>query len=532
MCVKRFLLSSFVFTCAFFFSITYVNANENKNGIVKENGFTYYYLNSELVKNAWIDNNDDGKNDYYFGNDGKAVDGVQLIDDVYYYFVNNIKQYGATDGTYYYGKKSGTRQKNYFWDQDSDGIIDYYFDKSGKMLKNGWIDVNNDSKNDYYFGNDGKAVNGVQLIDGIYYYFVNKKVQYGTTDGTYYYGKKSGTRQKNYFWDKNTDGKYDYYFGDDYKAVDGVQTIDNKEYYFVNKIIQYGVFRKTNEGTFYYGKKSGTKQYSWIYNNGKTYYFDLESGAMVTGEQEIDGKPYVFDNNGALKDGWQMINGKQYYFYADGTRAKYIQKIAGKRYEFSKDGELQHSDIKIIIDVSAHQGNIDWDTLWASGEIDGVILRIAAGAEKEDLQLSNYINNVKRLGIPYGLYIYSYAENYDEGVFYGNFTNNVISKYNLSPTLGIYFDLESNGITSYLGVSQYENIVKGYMNVLPSAKVYTYLNYANTALNSSYIWSYITWIAQYASDCTYTGSYNGWQYTSKGTMPGINGDVDVSIFYK
>ena len=191
---------------------------------------------------------------------------------------------------------------------------------------------------------------------------------------------------------------------------------------------------------------------------------------------------------------------------------------------------MQYSNVKLIIDVSYHQGNIDWDSLWASGAIDGVILRVAAGCEQEDSMLANYISNVKRLGIPYGIYIYSYAENYDEGVLYANFVNSVISKYGLNPTLGIYLDLESNTITSYMGTSEYEQVVRGFMSVIPNANVYTYTNYANTVLNSDYIRPYITWIANY--DVTdRPGDYRGWQYTSAGNLSGINTRVDMSIFY-
>lgn len=81
-----------------------------------------------------------------------------------------------------------------------------------------------------------------------------------------------------------------------------------------------------------------------------------------------------------------------------------------------------------------------------------------------------------------------------------------------------------------MGASQYENVVRGYLSILPEAKVYTYTAYANTALNSDYIRPYITWIANYiATDRP--GNYQGWQYTSKGSVPGINGNVDMSIFY-
>lgn len=145
---------------------------------------------------------------------------------------------------------------------------------------------------------------------------------------------------------------------------------------------------------------------------------------------------------------------------------------------------------------------------------------------------------MKRLNIPYGIYIYSYAENYNEGKIYADFTVEVIKKYNLNPTLGIYLDLESNIITSYMGVSEYTAVVKGYMETMKNngyeniTKLYTYKNYADTALNSEYLRNQITWIAQYNHKCTYSGSYIGWQYSSTEKIPGINGNVDISVWFK
>lgn len=228
--------------------------------------------------------------------------------------------------------------------------------------------------------------------------------------------------------------------------------------------------------------------------------------------------------------GWQVIDGKKYYFYNDGSKAKYITKIDGKRYEFTANGELQHENIKLVIDVSDHNKTIDWDSLWNSGEIDGAIIRVAAGAERVDSKFEENMNAITRLNIPYGMYIYSYAENYDEGKYYAEFFQKTAGKYIENATLGVYFDLESNGITSYLDTDNYNGIVKGFMDVIPTAKIYTYTNYSQTILNSDYLLDLTTWIANYAiSDCP--GDYRGWQYTSKGRVTGISTDVDLSIFY-
>ena len=223
--------------------------------------------------------------------------------------------------------------------------------------------------------------------------------------------------------------------------------------------------------------------------------------------------------------------GKKYYYDLYGNLVAgggYL--IGDTTHYFGPTGVYLGTENLLVIDVSAHQGKIDWQQVAGSG-IYGVIIRISAGCDYEDSELKNNIEGVKKYNIPYGIYIYSYAENYAEGVLYGQFTQSIINKYEMNPTLGIYLDLESNGITQYMGPNEYTQVVQGFMSVLPHANIYTYTNYANSALNTPYLRSYITWIAHYAESCGYTGSYKMWQYTSDGSLPGINGRVDMNILY-
>ncbi len=398
------------------------------------------------------------------------------------------------------------------------------------------MNIHNDGKNEYYFDSEGNAVNGVQHIDGIYYYFINNIMQYGVTDGTYYYGRITGKRQYNFWWDKNGDGKNDYYFDSDGKMVTGTKNIDDNYYYFdKNGQMKYGAFIKENDATYYYGRITGKRQFGWIINGGYTYYFDLD-GKMVTGTKNIDGIDYYFNSNGTWKAGWIEKNGNMYYYYLNNTYATGWNIIAGIKCFFNSNGILIKKHAKKIIDVSSWQGTIDWDLLWASGEIDGAIIRIGYTDYKEDTMLSYNVAQLKRLGIPYGVYVYSYAINYNEGYSYGNYVNSVINKYSMNPSLGIYFDLESNSYTSSLSTQNYTEIVMGFMNSMiahghqSNAHLYTYKYYAENVLNTPYLKPLITWIAQYNDVCTYNGTYSGWQYTSSGSVLGINGNVDISVF--
>ena len=240
--------------------------------------------------------------------------------------------------------------------------------------------------------------------------------------------------------------------------------------------------------------------------------------------------------NHYIVSGFYQENGYTYYKDKNGVNADDWITIMSEKYFFNSLGVMIGRNVKKVIDVSAWQGDIDWDVVKNTKDVDGVILRIGAG-RVEDTKLERNISELKRLNIPYGIYIYSYAENYTEGREYAEFTVDMIRKYDMNPTIGIYFDLESNKITQGLGVADYESIVGGFMEVMTSngyglnTKIYTYKNYADTALNSSYLRDQITWIAQYNHFCYYSGSYVGWQYSSTERVAGVSGDVDASVWF-
>ena len=507
---------------------------EEKNGFYRENNNTFYYINGEIQKGitkigedyyflgentgrvvtGWVTSSNTGKT-YYANNEGKLVTGFQTINGTKYYF--SPEDCSLAKGLTKIGE-------------------DYYFlgENTGRVVT-GWVTSSNTGKT-YYANNEGKLVTGFQTINGTKYYFSPEdcSLAKGLTkigEDYYFLGENTGRVVIGLVTSSNN-GKT-YYANNEGKLVTGFQTINGTRYYFLPE--DYSLAKgltKIGEDYYFLGENTGRVVIGWVTSsiNGKIYYSNSD-GILIKGDQVIEGNSYRFADDYSLETGWQTLSdGHTYYFYSDGTKAKYICKIAGTRYEFDANGRLEYSNIKQIADVSAHNGKIDWDTLWSSGEIDGVILRISAGAVNEDAMLAEYIQNVKRLNIPYGVYIYSYAENYDEGRIYANFTNNTMNRYNMKPTLGVYFDLESNVITSYLTPQLYEGIVRGFVDVLPFSKIYTYTYYANTALNTAYIHQYIDWIANY-SVTERPGNYGKWQYTSKGKLPGINGNVDLSIFY-
>ncbi|MBS6373289.1 MAG: hypothetical protein KH431_01595 [Erysipelotrichaceae bacterium] len=219
-----------------------------------------------------------------------------------------------------------------------------------------------------------------------------------------------------------------------------------------------------------------------------------------------------------------------------------------KRFYDANGNMMYHAGSKMIIDVSEHQGVINWDQVKAAG-IDGAILRISYGYENGyDKQFVRNVQECNRLGIPYGIYMYSYA--YDANFAYHEAADVVklLSKVQVNLSYPIYYDIEGFAPFNHLGVvryhptspSQYESIIATFINYMNThgyagkVHVYSYRSYLQNELNSSKILSYVSWIAAYTQTFGYTNTFyngvQGWQYTSDGSVKGINGRVDISCF--
>ena len=190
------------------------------------------------------------------------------------------------------------------------------------------------------------------------------------------------------------------------------------------------------------------------------------------------------------------------------------------------------------IDVSEHQGRIDWNAVKASG-IDFAILRVGFGAPswggRVDYQFNRNISECERLGIPYGVYIYSYAFDNQQAADEASMVINCLSGHN--PRLPVYYDLEDSSIIANGRQTGIASRAQVFCNRISAAGyepgIYANLNWFNNILTDSVFksssWDH--WIAQYNSQCDYTGNYSFWQYKSNGKVPGINGNVDMNYAY-
>lgn len=184
---------------------------------------------------------------------------------------------------------------------------------------------------------------------------------------------------------------------------------------------------------------------------------------------------------------------------------------------------------RIIIDVSEHQGVIDWNA--AKGQIDGAILRCGFGdnsSSQDDKQWKRNADECTRLGIPFGVYIYSYATSLAQAESEAQHVLRCVKGYKLS--YPIYLDLEEPGTQS--GAVER---AKRFGTIIESAGywcgVYANLHWWNNYLGG--LDRFTKWIAQYNSTCDYTGSNKDiWQYSSTGRVAGIAGNVDMNECYR
>lgn len=421
---------------------------------------------------------------YYLKEDGAYVKNQWLqIKGKWYHF----RKYGEMDtskwiGSYYVKSDGAMAASELVYDPTYNSS--FYFDKDGNYLSKQWKEVDGER---YYF-KDGGYMAKNEWIDS---YFIKGngrmakgEMQYDQSTGSSYYFKEDGTFAKNY-WAKV--GGYWYYFKSNGKVA-------RKE---------------------------------WINNQ----YYVLDNGKMATGTHIIDHYQYVFDGSGnvlskkAVDIGWVEKDGKRYFYNGASQR-------------------LGDETTKKVMDISEHQGQIsNWEGIIKDNDIDAVIVRIGySGAE--DKHLAHNISELNRLGVPYGIYLYTYASTEAEGVEDAEQTINLIKKYNIKPTYPIYFDLEdwryTNGAKSApTDTATWVKIWKAYRDTMAKAgytnvRIYSYQYLLQNRLNDPEILKYVDWVAAYTPQLTYQLPYSqpswGWQYTDKEFIPGL-GNVDMSVWF-
>ena len=139
------------------------------------------------------------------------------------------------------------------------------------------------------------------------------------------------------------------------------------------------------------------------------------------------------------------------------------------------------------------------------------------------------VSECERLGIPFGVYIYSYATNTERAKSEAEHVLRLVQGHRIS--YPIFYDMEDR-TTASLGNDTLANIADTFCTIIKNAGyavgVYANLNWWNTKLTDGRFSQWYRWVAQWGSSCTYTGEYTMWQYSEEGRVPGIATNVDMN----
>ena len=259
-----------------------------KDDIRQIDGSTYHFTkdSGQITRNAFA--SDKMGNWYYFGPDGKALTGKQVVDNFTLYFYPNGVQakdaFVILDGnTYYFQKDSGQLVSNRYWSDD----------------EGNW----------YYSDIDGRLLTGAQTVDFVNVYFYDDGVQVkgDFAPNGHYYDKDTGALVTNRYVEK--DGKW-YYVNDKGDKLVGQQTVDGVEVYFNRDGVQAkGIFANADH---FYDKDTGAAVRDQIVEvNGKRYYVGPDGRKVYSGTHIVHGE----EVNLIVGDGHQAFG--EFTYYAD-----------------------------------------------------------------------------------------------------------------------------------------------------------------------------------------------------------------------
>ena len=276
---------------------------------------------------------------------------------------------------------------------------------------------------------------------------------------------------------------------------------------------------------------------------------DKKQESQTTAEKETqtasDGKLYdVYTLSPVLVkeygDGWHNIGGNRYY-YRGSQRVTGWQNIDGLQYYFDGNGKLSSCT---MIDVSTYNGDIDWNAVKAAG-VDYAIIRVGYrgyGTARlvQDRRFEQNMRGAINAGIRVGAYIVTQAVNTEEAIEEASFIVEKCRGYNVTLPLAIDVEWAGNsyeeGRANSISASTRTDVINAFartvMNSGYAAMAYANKDWFENKIYSGNLFSSCKiWLAQYRNtEYTYGGRVNMWQYTSKGRVDGINGDVDISAW--
>ena len=334
----------------------------------------------------------------------------------------------------------------------------------------------------------------------------------------------------------------------------------------------------SNEGNNqkFYIKKDGNGYYT-ISAASSNKYLDVDNGSKKAGANVLQ-----YDYHGADNQKWTIKSAGDGYYYIvskcsglyldaenasmrDGTNILTWNYNGGANQKFkltpttavdegrSDKFKREHPNIKVGIDVSRYQGKIDWNAVKKDG-IDYVMVRAGfrgygeSGTLNVDTMFEENVRGARAAGLDVGVYFFSQAKNMEEGIKEAEYTIGLIKKFDIN--YPVAFDTEESssptntGRADNISVKDRTDATKGFCSTIEKAG-YKTLIYASpywlkNKLDLSQLSQYKIWLANYTGatqddplkrPSSYKGDYVMWQYTSNGTVDGVDGAVDCDIYY-
>ncbi len=186
------------------------------------------------------------------------------------------------------------------------------------------------------------------------------------------------------------------------------------------------------------------------------------------------------------------------------------------------------------IDVSKWQGVINFDEVKNAG-VEFVILRAGYGKNltaQDDANFKHYYEECKRVGLPVGLYLYSYAKNVEDAKSEAEHVLRLIKDKSFE--IPCFYDLEDKSIAGLSNEALLANVKAfcGAVSAVMPCGVYASKSWFDSKFRDSFYNSVPRWVAHYTDKVeSYEGFADIWQYSSAGSVTGINGKVDMNYMY-
>ena len=447
-------------------------------------------------------------------------------------------------GKYYYAQPNQQLSLGsvYIPVRENTNISDWYYISLDKGMQTGPIPMFDGYQ---AYKDDGRLLyGGWAQIGGKYYYAqpnqqlslgsVSVPVRENTSMNDWYYITLDGGMQTGPI---PMFGGYQAYKDDGRLLYGGWAQIGGKYYYAQPN-------QQLSLGSVYIPVREDTSISDW-------YYITVENGMRVGSVPIYGGYQCYYESGRLVYGGWATVNGKTYYADPSNQQLKTgTAVIDNVTYIFDSTGMLI-SEVHKGIDVSSHQGIIDWNQVRTSG-VQFAVIRImswqgdaATGGYAIDPDFERNIREARAAGIYVGAYWYSVAFNGSEALQEVNIIKNSVAWNNVLNDgiildLPMFIDYENNTAwfnsqTTYasrteavrMGMIYTENIL-GCRPGFYSSESYIENWFDGKQLIAE---GYDCWVANWSGSHGLGDDAAMWQYTSKGSVSGINGNVDLNYCY-